>query len=61
MRAGVFPRWAGLLLIVGLASLGTFVNFVLIVTAALGLVGLGGIGYALVTAKDEAIPQRVTA
>jgi hypothetical protein len=61
MRAGVFPRWAGLLLIVSLASLGTFVNFILIVTAALGLVGLGGIGYALITAEGEAIPQHVAA
>ncbi|PWT78902.1 MAG: hypothetical protein C5B60_00455 [Chloroflexi bacterium] len=62
MRAGVFPRWAGLLLIVGLVSLGAaFVNVLLIVTLVFGMIGLGWIGYALVTSNDEAIPQRVAA
>jgi hypothetical protein len=62
MRAGVFPRWAGLLLIVGLVSLGaSFVNVFLIGALVFGLLGLGWIGYALVTAKDEAIQQRVAA
>jgi hypothetical protein len=55
MRARVFPRWAGLLLIASVASLGaSFVNVFLIVIAALGLFGLGWIGYALMTAKNEA-------
>jgi hypothetical protein len=62
MRAGVFPRWAGLLLIVGLVSLGaSFVNPFLIATLVFGMIGFGGMGYALVTATDEAIPQRVAA
>jgi hypothetical protein len=62
MRAGVFPRWAGLLLIVGLVSLGAaFVNIFLSSALVFGMFGLGWIGYALVTANDEAIPQRVAA
>lgn len=61
MRANVFPRWAGLFLIMGLASLGTFVSPFLLVIAAFGLIGLGWIGYALMTTKDEAIPQHVAA
>jgi hypothetical protein len=62
MRAGVFPRWAGLLLIVGLVSLGaSFVNPFLSGAMVFGLFGFGWIGYALMTAKDEAIQQRVAA
>ncbi len=61
MRARVFPQWAGLLLIVGLVSLGGFVNIFLSVAGALGFLGLGWMGYALVTAKGEAVPQPVLA
>jgi hypothetical protein len=61
MRAGVLPRWAGLLLIAAaVAALGSFVNSNL-TSVAVGLValGLGWIGYALWSAQGEskAIPQ----
>jgi hypothetical protein len=61
LQARVFPRWAGVLLIVGVVSLGGFVNPFLTASAVFGLLGLGGIGYALVTAKDEAVPQLAAA
>ena len=61
MRARVFPQWAGLLLILGLVSLGGFANIFLSVAGALGFLGLGWMGYALVTAKGEAVPQPVLA
>ena len=59
MRARMFPRWAGLLLIVGVVSLGGFVNVFLSLAMVFGLLGLGWMGYALVTAKGaaEAVPQ----
>ncbi len=61
MRARVFPQWAGLLLILGLVSLGGFANIFLSVAGVLGFLGLGWMGYALVTAKGEAVPQPVLA
>lgn len=62
MRARVFPRWAGLLLIVGLVGLGgSFVNVFLSGALVFGLLGLGRIGYALVTARAEAVPQPILA
>jgi len=62
IRARVFPRWAGLLLIVGLVGLGgAFVNVFLSSALVFGMCGLGWIGYVLVTADDEAIAQRVAA
>src|SRR5215469_10791602 len=63
MRARVFPRWAGLLLIVGVVSLGSFVNVFLSWALVFGLLGLGRIGYALLTTKGEgeAVPQPVLA
>jgi hypothetical protein len=62
MRARVFPRWAGLLLIVGLVSLGaSFVNVFLSGALVFSMVGLGWIGYALVTAQGEAVAQPVAA
>jgi hypothetical protein len=62
MRARVFPQWAGLLLIVGLVSLGAaFVNVFLIVALVFGMIGLGWIGYVLVTTQDKAILQSVAA
>ena len=61
MRARVFPRWAGLLLIVGLLSLGGFVNVFLSGALVFGLLGLGWIGYALLTTKGGAVPQPVLA
>ena len=57
IRARVFPRWAGVLLIVGVVSLGAFVNPFLIAAIVFGLLGLGGIGYTLLAAKGEAVPQ----
>ena len=59
MRARVFPRWAGLLLIVGVVSLGGFVNVFLSLAMVFGLLGLGWMGYDLLTAKGEAeaVPQ----
>jgi hypothetical protein len=62
MRARVFPRWAGLLLIVGLVSLSAaFVNPFLIGALLFGMLGLGWIGYALVTTQDKAILQSAAA
>ena len=62
MRAGVFPRWAGLLLILGLVSLGGFVIGIL-TSVAVGLLslGLGWMGYALLRAQGEAVTQPVPA
>lgn len=57
MRARVFPRWAGVLLIVGVVSVGGFVNPFLSSAFVFGLLGLGGIGYALLTTKGEAVHQ----
>ena len=66
MRAGVFPRWAGLPIIASAVfALGSFVigslGSVSLTSVAAGLVvlGLGWMGYALVTAKGEAeaVPQ----
>ena len=63
-RAGVLPRWAGLLLIAAVVGLGSFVIGNL-TSVAVGLIvlGLGWMGYALLTAKGEAqaIPQPVPA
>ena len=59
MRAGVLPRWAGLLLIAAaVVALGSFVIGSL-TSVAVGLVvlGLGWMGYALWTTKGEAVPQ----
>jgi hypothetical protein len=70
MRAGVFPRWAGLLLIVSAVfALGSFVigslGSVGPTSVAIGLaaLGLGWMGYALLTTKGEveAVPQPVPA
>lgn len=63
MRARIFSRWAGLLLIVGVVSVGGFVNVFLSVAMVPGLLGLGWMGYALLTAQgaDEAVPQVVPA
>ena len=63
MRARVFPRGAGLLLILGLVSLAGFVNVFLSGALVLGLVGLGWIGYALLTAQGagQSVPQPVPA
>ena len=59
-RAGVLPRWAGLLLIAAVVALGSFVigNLTLVATGLIVL-GLGWIGYALLTTKGEsqALPQ----
>lgn len=67
MRARVFPQWAGLLLIasvvVALVGLvGSIVSSIVgniagPVAGVLVLLGLGWIGYALLTTKDEAVPQ----
>src|SRR5215469_8075836 len=54
MRARVFPRGAGVLLILGVVGLGAFVNVFLGAAMLFGLVGLGWIGYALLTAQGEA-------
>lgn len=63
MRARVFPRGAGVLLILGVVGLGGFVNVFLSGAMLLGLVGLGWMGYALLTGKGaaEAVPQAVPA
>ena len=63
MRAGVLPRWAGLLLIAAaVVDLGSFVIGSLIsVAAVLVVLGLGWMGYALLTAKGEAVPRPVPA
>jgi hypothetical protein len=63
MRAGVLPRWAGLLLIAAaVAAFGGFVigNLTIVAEGLVGL-GLGWIGYALWTAQGEAVPQPVPA
>ena len=68
MRARVFPQWAGLLLIVGvvvsgiglvisLFGLGAVASVLSLVSIVLVLLGLGWMGYALWTAKGEAVPQ----
>jgi hypothetical protein len=70
MRAGVFPRWAGLLIIV--SAVFAFGSFVIGSLGGLGptsvavgfvALGLGWMGYALLTAKGEAVavPQPVLA
>ena len=59
MRARVFPRWAGLLLILGVVSLGGFVNIFIGYAAVLGWLGLGWMGYALLTAQGEAVPHPI--
>ena len=65
MRAGVFPRWAGLLLIAAaVVALGSFViGSLTTVAVVLVVLGLGWMGYALLTAKGEvqAVPQPVPA
>jgi hypothetical protein len=65
MRAGVFSRWAGLLLIAAaVVELGSFMLGIL-TSVAVGLIvlGLGWMGYTLLTAKGEvqAISQPVAA
>jgi len=62
-RAGVFPRWAGLLLIAAAVfDLGSFViGSLTTVAVVLVVLGLGWMGYALLTAKGEAVPQPVPA
>src|SRR6266852_9854555 len=66
MRAGVLPRWAGLLIIIGVVL--NLVDFPLngIIGGIVGLVafvlfalGLGWIGYVLWIAKGEALRQTV--
>lgn len=63
MRARVFPRGAGLLLMLGVVGLGAFVNVFLSAAMVFGLVGLGWMGYALLTGRGagEAVPQAVPA
>ena len=61
MRARVFPRGAGLLLMLGVVSLGGFVNVFLSGALVFGLLGLGWMGCALLTAKGQTIPQPVVA
>ncbi len=65
MRARVFSRWAGLLLIIGavLDPVGFVSGIVGTVGAVLVVIGLGWMGYALLTAKGEgeAVPQLVPA
>ena len=63
MRARVFPRGAGLLLMLGAVGLAGFVNVFLSAAMLLGLCGLGWMGYALLTAQGtgEAVPQPVVA
>ncbi len=65
MRARVFSLWAGLLLIIGavLDPVGFVSGIVGTVAAVLVTLGLGWIGYALLTAKGqaEAVPQPVPA
>jgi hypothetical protein len=64
-RAGVLPRWAGLLLIAAaVVELGSFMLGTLTsVAAGLVVLGLGWMGYALLTTKGEAeaTPQPVPA
>jgi hypothetical protein len=62
-RAGVLPRWAGLLLIAAaVIDLGSFViGSLTSVAAGLVVLGLGWMGYALLTAKGEAVPRAVPA
>ncbi len=64
MRAGVLPRWAGLLILVGAVLKlvncplsGVIGGIVLLVACVLFALGLGWIGYVLWTAKDEALRQ----
>jgi hypothetical protein len=64
MRAGVFSRWAGLLLIVGavLSPAGFVIGiFGTAVANALVSLGLGWMGYTLWITKGEAVPQPVPA
>ena len=65
MRARMFSRWAGLLLIVGavLSPVGFVSGIVGTLAAVLLTLGLGWMGYALLTAKGEAgaVPQPVPA
>ncbi len=62
-RAGVLPRWAGLLLIAAaVVALGSFViGSLTSVAATIIVLGLGWMGYALLTAKGEAVPRPVPA
>jgi hypothetical protein len=61
IRARVFSRWAGLLLIVGavLSPAGFVIGIVSAVADMLVFLGLGWMGYTLLTAKGEAeaVPQ----
>lgn len=59
MRARVFSRWAGLLLIVGavLDPVGFVSGIAGTVAPMLLSLGLGWMGYALLTAKGEVVPQ----
>ncbi len=63
MRARVLPQWAGLLLIVGavLNPIGLVNGMVGEVAGVLVVLGLGWMGYALLSAKGEAVPQPVLA
>ena len=63
MRAGVFSRWAGLLLIVGAVLSPASFALVIFGTVANVLVslGLGWMGYTLWITKGEAGPQAVPA
>jgi hypothetical protein len=65
MRARVFSRWAGLLLVVGavLDPVGFVSGLVGTLASVLLTLGLGWMGYALLTAKGEgeAVPQPVPA
>lgn len=63
MRARVFPRGAGVLLMLGVVGLGAFVNVFLSAAMLFGLVGLGWMGYTLLTGRGagEAVPQAVPA
>ena len=62
-RAGVLPRWAGLLLIAAaVVALGSFViGSLTSVAATIIVLGLGWMGYALLTAKGEAVPRPIPA
>ncbi len=62
-RAGVLPLWAGLLLIAAAVfDLGSFViGSLTTVAVVLVVLGLGWMGYALLTAKGEAVPRPVPA
>jgi hypothetical protein len=61
MRARVFPRGASLLLILGVVGLAGFVNVFLSLAMVFGLLGLGWIGFALLTAQGKAVPQPILA